>query len=81
MADETAFSGPGAPDIAANPRYGGEAGNDSDTDAVETPKFFVKSNVPEDEVSLETVETPREEAARLDAVQDIGSTSSGAPKL
>lgn len=71
--DDTAFSGPGAPNIS-NPRSGGTQ--------VALPTFFVRSNaVPEDELTPSTVETPREKAARADSVDDSGNTQSGAPKL
>lgn len=69
MADSTAFSGPGSANTEA--RSGTK---------VELPEFFVKSSAPEDEVSMETVETPREQAARIDAVEGIGKQT-GAPKL
>lgn len=80
MTDDIGFSGSGAPDLKASPRFRGNAGDQGGA-SVELPEFFKESDIPEDEVSLETTETPREEAARLDAVQDIGSSSSGAAKL
>ena len=74
MADDIGFSGPGKPDIS-NPRGGGTQ--------VAVPEFFVRdAKIPEDKLSLgDTVETPREKAARLDAIQDIGVAENTAPKL
>ena len=80
MADDIGFSSSGAPSLKASPRYRGEAG-DQGGQLVKTPEFFVKSSISEDEVSIETTETPREKAARMDAVEDIGSSEASAPKM
>lgn len=69
--DEIGFSGPGAPDIKKNKGT-----------AVPVPTFFKsEGGNPEDELTPETVETPREKAVRLDAVEALGQSQATAPKL
>lgn len=72
--DQVSFSGPGPADIS-NPRGGGTQ--------VETPVFFRRAPMaPEDELTPGTVETPREEAMRVDAVSALKqSQEANAPKV
>lgn len=72
MAD-IGFSGPGAPNIS-NPRSGGAK--------VAKPTFFVRDkSISEDQVTPETVETPREKAMRADAQEALAQSEASAPKI
>lgn len=71
MSDETAFSGPGKPDIST------KGGRD-----VPVPVFFNRdTKAGEDEISIDTVETPREKAVRVDAAEALGQSNASAPKV
>jgi hypothetical protein len=71
MASEIGFSGPGK---ALTEAKSGRR--------VEVPTFFVKEGgQPEDEITPETVETPRERAVRADAQESLGQSEAGAPKI
>lgn len=67
MAD-IAFSGSGAPNISK------QSGT-----KVPVPTFFPNVRINDDEISLDTVATPRERALAKDAADN--NTMSGAPKL
>lgn len=72
MADDIGFSGPGAPNIS-NPTSGGAK--------VSLPTFFVGQKAKEDQITPETVETPREKAVRVDAAESLGQSEASAPKV
>jgi hypothetical protein len=65
------FSGPGSPELKTNKGT-----------SVETPTFFVgEGGQPEDELTMSTVETPRERAMRVDGQESLGQSMASAPKV
>lgn len=70
VASDIGFSGPGKANTEA--RSG---------KSVALPKFFAGGKSPEDEITPETVETPRERAVRIDAQEALGQSEASAPKL
>lgn len=70
MADDIGFSGPGK--AVTEARSGRN---------VPVPTFFLGQKAPEDEITPETVETPREKAMRADAQEALGQSNASAPKI